>query len=515
MVHLSVTPEVSVADSPVKIYASGLAPAQLVTLHASLTDERGVKFAARAFYQANQNGEVDVAEASALGGNYTGVWSMGLFYTLKAEKMFHRLLKRDVTGSPFYVQISLFNSTVITPLPTDEPLATCTVERWYTAPGVERIPIKSGRVRGALFLPPGPGPFPGLIDLFGGAGGLIEFRAGLLASKGFAVLALAYFAYDDLPQTLEVIDLEYFEEATRLLLKNPKVRGPGLGIIGLSKGGEIALAMSTFLKEVVASVCIKMSGTPLHFHDVSIPGASYPYEKILINEMGLIYVFDCLRHPLDETFEGSTIPVEKAQGHILFVVRGPRAGVIGLSKGAEIALAMGTFLEEIAAAVCINGATSMNGAPLHFRDINIPAVPYLAETILINEIGLMSSFNVMGDPLDSVHEVSAIPVEKAQGHILFVVGEADQGLNSKMFAEVALGHAKKCGRTNCRLLSYPKAGHMIEPPGSPICFVSTIRGTTIPSIWGGEMKSHAKAEEHFWTEVLNFFQLHLSPAGNL
>lgn len=155
MVHLSVTPEISVADSPVKIYASGLAPAQLVTLHASLTDERGVKFAARAFYQANQNGEVDVAEASALGGNYTGVWSMGLFYTLKAEKMFHRLLKRDVTGSPFYVQISLFNSTVITPLPTDEPLATCTVERWYTAPGVERIPIKSGRVRGALFLPPG------------------------------------------------------------------------------------------------------------------------------------------------------------------------------------------------------------------------------------------------------------------------------------------------------------------------------------------------------------------------
>ncbi|XP_039200171.1 acyl-coenzyme A amino acid N-acyltransferase 2-like isoform X1 [Crotalus tigris] len=415
MVHLSVTPEVSLADSPVKIYASGLAPAQLVTLHASLTDERGVKYTARAFYQANQNGEVDVAEASALGGNYTGVWSMGLFYTLKAEKMFHRLLKRDVTGSPFYVQISLFNSTVIVPLPTHEPLATSTVERWYAAPGVERIPIKSGRVRGALFLPPGSGPFPGLIDLFGGAGGLIEFRAGLLASKGFAVLALAFFAYDDLPQTLEVVDLEYFEEACRLLLKNPKVRGP-------------------------------------------------------------------------------------------------RAGVIGLSKGAEIALAMGTFLEEIAAAVCINGATSMNGAPLHFRDINIPAVPYSAEAVLINEIGLMSSFNVMGDPLDSVHEVSTIPVEKAQGHILLVVGEADQGVNSKMFAEAALSRAKKYGKTNCRLLSYPKAGHMIEPPGSPTCFISSIRGSPISTIWGGEMKSHAKAEEHFWKEVLKFFELHLSPA---
>lgn len=44
-----------------------------------------------------------------------------------------------------------------------------------------------------------------------------------MASKGFAVLALAFFGYDDLPETLEVIDLEYFEEASRLLLKNPKV----------------------------------------------------------------------------------------------------------------------------------------------------------------------------------------------------------------------------------------------------------------------------------------------------
>ncbi|XP_058011109.1 bile acid-CoA:amino acid N-acyltransferase isoform X2 [Ahaetulla prasina] len=417
MVHLSVTPEVSLADSPVKIYASGLAPSQLVTLHASLTDERGIKFVARAFYQANQNGEVDVAQASALGGNYTGVWPMGLFYTLKAEKMFHRLLKRDVTGSPFYVQISLFDFILIMPLAMHEPLATCTVERWYAAPGVERIPIKSGRVRGALFLPPGPGPFPGLIDLFGGAGGLIEFRAGLLASKGFAVLALAFFAYDDLPQTLEVIDLEYFEEASRLLLKNPKVRGPGLGIIGLSKGAEIALAMGTFLKEIVASVCIngptRMSGTPLHFHDISIPAASYPYEKIVINEMGLLSTFYCLGHPLDQSLE-----------------------------------------------------------------------------------------------------VSTIPVEKAQGHILFVVGEADKSFDSKVFAEAAMARAKKHGKNNCSLLSYPGAGHLIEPPGSPVCYAYPLRFAPIPIQWGGEVKPHAKAQEHSWNEILIFFKLHLGPLQN-
>lgn len=69
----------------------------------------------------------------------------------------------------------------------------------------------------------GPGPFPAVIDLFGGAGGLIEFRAGLLASRGFAVLALAFFAYEDLPKGLTQLDLDYFEEAVELLLRHPKV----------------------------------------------------------------------------------------------------------------------------------------------------------------------------------------------------------------------------------------------------------------------------------------------------
>ena len=38
----------------------------------------------------------------------------------------------------------------------------------------------------------------GVIDLLGGVGGLVEFKASLLTSNGFVALALAYFAYDDL-----------------------------------------------------------------------------------------------------------------------------------------------------------------------------------------------------------------------------------------------------------------------------------------------------------------------------
>ncbi|KAH0621094.1 hypothetical protein JD844_022121 [Phrynosoma platyrhinos] len=417
MVHLSIIPESSLADVPVWICVSDLVPSQIVTLHASLTDEKGVRFEARAFYRANNAGEVDLKQAPALGGDYVGVWPMGLFSSLKPNKMHHRLMKRDVMGSPFHIQISLYDAYKVMPSSMDVPLKRCTVERWYVAPGVERFQIKTGRVRGALFVPPGPGPFPGVIDLFGGSGGLFEFRASLLASKGFVVLALAYFAYDDLPQTLTEVNLEYFEEASILLLKHPKVKGPGLGVIGLSKGAEIALAMATFLPQILATVCI-------------------------------------------------------------------------------------------------NGATSIINTSLHFRNVHIPAVPHAQEKILITETGLFASLHVMGDPQNERYQASAIPVEKAQGPVLFIVGEADEALKSMLYAEAAIARAKKYGKNNCTLLSYPGAGHLIEPPGSPLCYVSRMQQSSLPIQWGGKIEPHVKAQEHSWKEILKFLECNLGPLQN-
>ena len=73
---------------------------------------------------------------------------------------------------------------------------------------------------------PEPGPFPGIIDLFGVGGGLLEYRASLLAGKGFAVMALAYYNYDDLPKNMETMHMEYFEEAVNYLRSHPEVRSP-------------------------------------------------------------------------------------------------------------------------------------------------------------------------------------------------------------------------------------------------------------------------------------------------
>ena len=56
----------------------------------------------------------------------------------------------------------------------------------------------------------GTGPFPSIIDLFGTAGGLIEYKASMMASRGIMTLALAYFDYDDLPDFFLDIDVDYF-----------------------------------------------------------------------------------------------------------------------------------------------------------------------------------------------------------------------------------------------------------------------------------------------------------------
>lgn len=70
----------------------------------------------------------------------------------------------------------------------------------------------------------GEGPFPGILDLYTFGGDLCEPRASLLASKGFAVLALAYYGYQDLPKTpSKHFDLEYFEEALTFLKRQPQV----------------------------------------------------------------------------------------------------------------------------------------------------------------------------------------------------------------------------------------------------------------------------------------------------
>lgn len=78
----------------------------------------------------------------------------------------------------------------------------------------------------------------------------------MLASKGFACLAIAYFNYGDLPKTLTTLDIEYFEEAVEYILQQPNVIPDRCGVLASSKGANVGLAMGIYLKKVTAVMCI-------------------------------------------------------------------------------------------------------------------------------------------------------------------------------------------------------------------------------------------------------------------
>jgi dienelactone hydrolase len=126
---------------------------------------------------------------------------------------------------------------------------------------VVQTPVRDGRIRGTLFAPEGVSNAPGVIVLGGSDGGTVwAFLAALLAAHGMAALSLAYFAYDDLPRELIEIPLEYFGDAIEWLRHRPEVGTAGVGILGMSRGGEASLLIGAFFPAVGAVVALVPSG---------------------------------------------------------------------------------------------------------------------------------------------------------------------------------------------------------------------------------------------------------------
>lgn len=147
----------------------------------------------------------------------------------------------------------------------EKPIATGSIQIDFGTiqePLVTRVPVNHPVLRGELFLPPGKGPFPGVVVWGGSEGGIksSRFRAAVLAKHGFASLALAYFDKDvppdfpDLPKQLLEIPLEYFETAIGWMKERKEVRGDRLALMGGSRGGELALLLGTMFPHVKAVV---------------------------------------------------------------------------------------------------------------------------------------------------------------------------------------------------------------------------------------------------------------------
>ncbi|MBN1317527.1 MAG: acyl-CoA thioesterase/BAAT N-terminal domain-containing protein [Anaerolineales bacterium] len=244
--NLTVNPSHSLVDEEISLVLSGLKPGQPVTVSACVEEYELSSFAT---FVAGENGEVNLGKQAPVSGSYDWCDSMGLVWTLKpGESKQHELQSFSFSEKPHTL---IFSST------TDGETAVVSVERAWLSSGVRRIPVDHRELCGVLFMPPGQGPFPGILVLTGSGGGADEQTAALLANHGYAALALAYFAYPGRPDFLMDIPLEYFEKGLEWLAANPRVDRERLGVTGSSRGGELSLQLGAIfsqIKTVVAYV---------------------------------------------------------------------------------------------------------------------------------------------------------------------------------------------------------------------------------------------------------------------
>ncbi|XP_071523497.1 acyl-coenzyme A thioesterase 5-like isoform X2 [Panulirus ornatus] len=250
------------------VQVEGLGAREAVTLWTTLMDEKGIQFSSHAHYQADVSGSVDVWRHRSQGGRYQGVFPQGLVSTLApappacqqdVKFKWARLYKRRVE-EPFTYQVRVLRGHLtekeLYSGSRPETLASVHFTRDCMGPGVTRHEVEHGNICGTLFLPPGQGPHPLVLDMFGSQAGRTEYRASMLASKGYASLWLPYFAFKHLPNNVTTLHMDYFLEALDYLQNVPKGNRGRVGVVGSSKGAEIAIVLAGLSRDVKAVVGI-------------------------------------------------------------------------------------------------------------------------------------------------------------------------------------------------------------------------------------------------------------------
>uniref|UniRef100_A0A665UG70 Acyl-CoA thioesterase 15 n=1 Tax=Echeneis naucrates TaxID=173247 RepID=A0A665UG70_ECHNA len=406
---LSVVPIRALVDETFKVLVENLSPGRPVTVRSLHHSEDRDDWEAYGHYISDHRGTVSVSDDSSFGGSYSGKEPMGLLWSMRpvpGSRPGLRLRKRDIT-SPLLVNISVYSGHE--GFRDQEPLASVVTERWYMAPGVKRVEVKEQGIRGTLFIPPGPGPFAGLLDLWGGGGGLLEYRAALLASHGYVCLALEYLRTSEMKSGKN--EQLYFEAAFNIIKFHPQVMPDRVGLFGLSMGSLISMYLAAESAAVKPRCCVCISCNHSYLPGKHITDGEN-YNKVRTDENNY---------------------------------------TIWRDMGLEI-------------------STRFKSALCQVGKISCP--------------------------------------------ILLVNGQDDQNWPSVESAEDIAAKLRAAGKEHLLTrLTYPNAGHLIEPPFSPhfraTNFKNIITNEKVVMLWGGQTKPHSDAQEDSWRKILSFLQLHM------
>ncbi len=310
-----------VVDEPVGLSVAGLQPGTSVQLHLTLV-AGPYTWTSQATFSANRAGKVDPARQAPTAGSYTGRHPMGLFWSAQLV---------STAAMPDAPHLRWTDRVHLRAVVDNHEVATADLLRYYLPPRGRWKSVRERGLVGTFFEAPGRHRRPAVIVFGGSEGGMVfsELQAALLASHGFDALALAYFdptgALPGIPTTLSSVPLEYFGTAIDWLGQQRSVDRHRLGVVGASRGGELALLLGTRypqLKAVVARApsSVVWSGLPDFTKAAwTAHGQPVPFlvPKVGGGSTGFEWYLNALEDP--EADPRATIPVERINGPVLLI----------------------------------------------------------------------------------------------------------------------------------------------------------------------------------------------------
>ena len=322
-IEFVLAPTTGPIDEPLQGFVRGLPPQECVTIRAQLRDSRDLLWRSHLTLRAGPDGVA----------------------TLDADAMIASLtLGPNDVRRPFDTSSALPLVVQFTAEYAGRVVANAEAHRRFVADDVLTMRVRERGLSGMFFRPASVDPKPAVIVLGGSSGALAWSSqvAALLARRGFAALALGYFGLDGLPPQLLEIPLDYFAGAFEWLTAQPGVVPDAVGVVGISRGAELALTLGSrlpYLRSVVAYCPSSVvwsglygdrpadlpawttNGRAIPFFSLLSPALAALRERVFLDPpVALTPLFDAaLDGPLPaDVF----IPVEQTNGPILLVSGG-------------------------------------------------------------------------------------------------------------------------------------------------------------------------------------------------